>query len=123
MTLRSLFCLPLALVLIGCPSATSTTPPTALAPGYSSPADQTLGQSLAALNGFVNQEKINYAALSPALAAAEKPYLNTLIDATTVANAAYLAFHQGTQTLAQAQASFITAQTAQSNLAAQKGIR
>lgn len=104
--------------LVGC--ATATAPPVPLAPGYSSPADQTLGQSLAAVNGFVNQEKINYAAKPPATQAAEKAYLNSLIDATNIANVAYVAFHAGTQTLAQAQAALTTAQNSQAVLAAQK---
>src|SRR5271170_1228158 len=92
--------------LTGCKPATSTTPPAALAPGYSSTDDQTLGQSLAALVGFITQEKANYAALNPTQQATEKPYLNSLIDATDIANAAYSAFHAGTGTLAQAQVAY-----------------
>ena len=89
-----------------------------VAPSQASAADQTLGQSLAAIDAFVTQEKANYAQLTPALQAAEKPYLNNLIAAVNAANQVYLAFHAGTATLAQAQVSFATAQSAQTALAA-----
>ena len=118
MKLRTLALSLLLLPLLGCPAANSPTPP--LAPGYSSPADQTLGQSLAALNAFVMQEKINYAQLTVAQQAPEKAVLNALIDATNIANQAYTNFHAGTGTLATAQANLQTAQTAQANLATKK---
>jgi hypothetical protein len=109
----------LALPLIfGCATVKAPTPP--LAPGYTSPADQTLGQSLAAVNGFVHQEILNYDAKPAAQQASEKTYLNSLIDATSLANTAYVAFHGGSGTLAQAQAALTTAQNAQTALAAQK---
>lgn len=113
----SLFLLP----LFGCGAVSA--PPAPPAPGYSSPADQTLGQSLAALNAFVGQEKINYAALTVAQQTPEKPFLNALIDATNVANAAYTAFHENTGTLATAQADLSTALTAQGKLTANKGVK
>lgn len=97
--------------------------PAPLAPGYSSPADQTLGQALAAVTAFRDQEKINYAGLSATKQAAEKPYLNSLIDATNVANTTYVAFHSGTATLAQAQSALTAAQNAQTALAANKGVK
>lgn len=109
--------------ILGCPSATTTTPTAALAPGYSSQVDQTLGQTLGALSAFVTNEKRNYNELSVERQAPEKPYLNTLIEAVNVANATYLAFHQGTTTLAQAQTELLKAETAQSALVAQKGIK
>ena len=115
--------------MTGCPAASSTTPPAAIAPGYSSQADQTLGQSLAALcspiGSFVAQEKINYAALTPAAQATEKPYLNSMIAVCNVANATYSAFHATppTATLAQAQTAFATAQSAQTALEANKGVK
>lgn len=123
---RFLF-LPLFLLLcfvpFGCAPATSTTPPAALAPGYLNSADQTLGESLAAVNAFVNQEKINYVAAALAQQATEKPYLNGLITATNLANASYQAYHAGTQTIAQAQAALASAQTAQANLSAANGVK
>lgn len=117
--LGSLVCPPFSIV--ACAKATSPTPP--LAPGYLNPADQTLGQSLAAVNAFVTQEKANYAQLTPAQQATEKPYLNTLIDATAAADMAYTAYHQGSQTLAQAQTAYNQAQTAQNALTANKGVK
>jgi hypothetical protein len=121
MKLRTLTLSLLLLPLIGCGAVSA--PPAPPAPGYTSPADQTLGQSLAALNAFVSQEKINYAQLTVAQQAPEKPFLNALIDATNVANAAYLAFHSGTGTLATAQANLSSALTAQANLTANKGVK
>lgn len=107
--------------LAGCKSATApATPP---APGYSSSDDQTLGQSLAALNAFVNQEKTNYATLTVTQQATEKPILNSLIDATTIANAAYVAFHQGSGTLASAQTAYASAQAKETALTAAKGVQ
>lgn len=117
--LASLILLPSS--IIACRTATSPTPP--LAPGYLNSADQTLGQSLAAVNAFVTQEKANYAQLTPAQQATEKPYLNTLIDATAAADMAYTAYHQGSQTLAQAQTAYNQAQTAQNALSANKGVK
>jgi hypothetical protein len=109
---------------VGCAkTASTTTPPAALAPGYSSQADETLGKSLAAVNAFVTQEKVNYAALPAAQQATEKPYLNKLIDATDLANTAYVAFHANTQTLAQAQSAYNAAQTAQTTLQAAVGVQ
>jgi hypothetical protein len=102
------------LVPIGCQPASAPAPP--LAPGYSSPADQTLGQSLAAIVAFTNQEKANFAALPIAKQDAERPYLNALIVAVNTADQVYLAFHAGTQSLAQAQAALSKAQTAQTQL-------
>jgi hypothetical protein len=112
-------CLILLLPLAGCP--TSPTPP--LAPGYSNSADQQLGQDLAAVVGFTDQEKINYATLPATQQAAEKSYLNTLINSVNAANAAYNAFHQGTQTLIQAQQALATAQNAQAAVQQVKGVK
>jgi hypothetical protein len=112
-----------ASLLMGCGAVSTTTPPAALGPGYNSPADQTLGQSLAAINGFVTQETKNYALLSPALQTAEKPYLNAFITAVDLANSAYTAYHAGTQTLAQAQAAYNAAQTAQTNFTTNIGVK
>lgn len=130
---RFALCLILILPLAGCPSATSTTPPPAVAPGYSSQPDQVLGQSLASLNSFTNSEKSNYqcdsaaqtaqTCLTAAQQAAEKSYLNGLIQAVDLANQAYMAFHSGTQTLAQAQTAYSNAQTQQAALQTAKGVK
>jgi hypothetical protein len=119
-----LILLPLLLLpLSGCVTATSTTPAAALAPGYLNSADQTLGESLAAVNAFVNQEKINYTAQTSAQQATEKPYLNGLITATNLANASYQAYHAGSQTLAQAQTALASAQQAQATLTTTQGVK
>lgn len=110
-------------LMFGCVKTTSTTTPIALAPGYSSQADQTIGQALAAVTAFRDQEKINYAGLSPSQQAVERPYLNSLIDASNLANTTYIAFHSGTATLAQAQSALTAAQNAQTALAASKGVK
>lgn len=131
--LSAFLAMPLAAAMLvaaaGC-NASANTPPTALAPGYSSVADQQLGQSLAAANALVLTEKDNYqcapaaatrqTCLTAAQQAAEKSTLNTFIDAVTVANAAYSAFHAGSGTLATAQTAMSSATTAQSNLTASK---
>lgn len=101
----------------------TTTNPATLAPGYLNTTDQTLGEALASLNGFVNQEKTNYASLSATQQATEKNYLNNLIAAVNEANAAYQAYHAGTQTQAQAQTAVTTAQTAQQALVSAKGVQ
>jgi len=111
----------LAFCILGCKS--STAPAVPPAPGYLNSADQTLGESLAAVNAFANQEKINYAAEPATQKSIEKPYLNGLITATNLANAAYQAYHAGTQTLAEAQQALASAQSAQANLSAANGVK
>lgn len=120
---KSLLAFALSLSLLGCGAVKTVTVPATLAPGYSSSDDQVLGQSLAAVTGFRDQEVKNYATLSPALQAKEKGYLNTLIDAVNVANTAYLAYHSGLQTLAQAQSAFTAAQNAQTSFTTNAGVK
>lgn len=109
--------------LPGCKTATSNTATQALAPGYLNPADQTMGEALAALNGFAAQEKQNYASESAAIQAAEKTPLNDFILAVNLANASYTAYHAGTQTQAQATTAINAAQTAQTTLVAAQGVK
>ncbi len=111
------------LALPGCKTAASTTAPQTLAPGYLNPADQTMGETLAALNGFAQQEKANYAGATPAIQAAEKTPLNSFILAVNLADAAYTAYHAGTQTQAQATAAIQAAQAAQTTLVATQGVK
>jgi hypothetical protein len=108
--------------LPGCKTASSKTPLQALAPGYLNPVDQNLGEALAALNGFATQEKINYAAETPALQATEKTPLNAFITSVDLANAAYTAYHAGKQTQTQAVTAINAAQTAQTTLVAAQGV-
>lgn len=110
-------------LMFGCMKANSTTTPAALAPGYTSSADQTLGQSLAAVTAFRDAEKLRYAKMTPAQQATEKPYLNSLIEATNLANVTYVAFHSGTSTLAQAQSALAAAQNAQAGLLSSQGVK
>lgn len=109
--------------MAGCGAVHTTTPPAVLAPGYANAADQTLGESLLAVKSFAAQETINYNQMPADKQARETKYLNTLISAVNVADGAYLAFHAGTQTLAQAQTALQTAQGAQSSLVAAKGVK
>lgn len=116
--------LPLALVpLTGCPATSAT--PVPLAPGYLSAADQAIGEGLAAVNAFVNQEKLNYAQLSTVAQATEKAPLNALVLATNLANSAYLAYHAAptTANLTAAQNQLTSAQSAQAALAQAKGVQ
>ncbi len=110
-------------VMMGCHAASTTVPATAVAPGYLSPADQTLGESLAAVDAFVNQEKVNYQSLTAAQQAKEKAPLNALIAAVNVANTAYTMYHAGQETLAEAQGALTKAQGAQAALVAAKGVK
>lgn len=96
---------------------------TAPAPGYITSTDQSVGQDLAAVTAFRDQEKINYAGKSASAQATEKPYLNTLIDAVNVANTAYIAYHSGSGTLAQVQSAVTSAQSAQATLLSSQGVK
>lgn len=120
---RYLAALTVAACLTGCGAVKTVALPATLAPGYSNSADQELGQSLAGVTGFRDQEVKNYATLAPALQAKEKTYLNTLIDAVNVANTAYVAYHAGFQTLAQAQDAYNKAQVAQSSFTTNVGVK
>lgn len=108
-------------VLTGC-GAKATVSPTASAPRYTSQADQQIGEALAAVNAFVNQEKVNYQAMTPVQQDKEKAALNKLIASVNAANSAYTGYHAGTGTLDQAQSALTSAQNAQAALTAAKGI-
>jgi hypothetical protein len=110
---RILLCLSLCLPLTGCPSTTSTTPPAALAPGYSSQFDQTAGQTLAAARALVTKAIADYPTLTAAQQATEKPILNAFVSAVNAADTVYLAFHNGTATQAQVQTQLDEVTTAQ----------
>lgn len=108
-----IICMALTGVLLtGCTkTATTATPP--LAPGYSNSTDQQLGSTLAAADAFYNklQSDQKSGAFSPT--AAEVTSLNVLQVALATANPIYLAYHNGTATLAQAQAAVNQVSTAQ----------
>ena len=116
--MKKLLCLlPLAF-LLGCPSATTTTPPTALAPGYSSPADQQFGQALAAAHAFALQATADYGKLTPTQQAAEKDALNGFIAAVNAADTVYSDFHRGLVAASDVQAQLAKVSTAQAAYAA-----
>ena len=107
-------CLPLA----GCPTASTTTPPAALAPGYTSQFDEKAGQALAAAHAMVSKAVADYLSLSVAQQAADKPILNSFVVAVNTADAVYLAFHNNQATQAQVQAQLKSVSTAQANYTA-----
>lgn len=106
---------------VGCKPATSTTPATAVAPGYTSPADQTMGEILAAAHGFYARIQADIAAGTYTPAPAEKTTLNNFASALNSAQIAYLAFHNGVGSQAAAQAAVNQVQTQQTALQAQIG--
>ena len=111
---RIILSLALAMPMMGCThSATTTTVP--LAPGYSSATDQQLGSTLAAADAFYNKLQSDQQAGAFKPTAAEVTALNALQVALATANPVYLAYHNGTGTLAQAQAAVNNVSTAQAN--------
>lgn len=119
--------------ILGCPAATSTTPPAALAPGYMNAADQQMGQILSGARTFYNTIQCETRALnwsqtsqqcvadstitSPmTLSPVEKTAFNDFGAALNAANTVYLAYHNGTATQAAAQAAVNTVQQKQSAL-------
>ena len=104
----------LALFLIagvGCNPATAPTP--TLAPGFSTSTDQQLGSTLAAADQFYNRLQTDQKAGTFKPTAAEVTALNGLQAALAEANPVYLAYHNGTGTLAAAQAAVNKVSTAQ----------
>ena len=114
MALLSVF---LALPLIfGCATAKAPTPPTA--PGFSTTDggwDQQLGSTLAGADQFYNKLQADQKAGTFKPTAAEVTALNALQTALVAANPVYLAYHNGTGTLAAAQAAVGQVSTAQTN--------
>lgn len=102
-----------AYLMTGCTTASSTTPPTALAPGYNNITDQTVGQTLAAMHALVQKATQDYANLTPAQQASEKTVLNNFVTAVNTADSLYIAYHAGSGTLLSAQNAITDAQTAQ----------
>ncbi len=121
-----LIALGISLSLTGCTPTTAPTqpsPPTIVAPGYGSPADQTLGQSLAALRSFAASAKADYSNLTPSQQAEEKLPLNSLIMAVDAADQTYVAYHHGLTTIDQAQRSLAAAEAEQAAFTAKVGVR
>jgi hypothetical protein len=107
----------LGVSLSGCtPKSTSTTPPAALAPGFSSQADQTMDQVLVGGKQFYTDIQAKVVAGTYVPAASEKAALNTFASALNTAQVVYIAFHAGTATQAQAQAAVDTVTAQQTAL-------
>lgn len=129
--LFSLILLPLlVLPLAGCPTASTTTPPAALAPGYTSQLDQQLGQAMAALRAGDYAAVSGFLSLTQPQQAAEKSALNNFTTAVNAADTLYLAFHAGVTvanpnppSAAQVQAAITAATSAQTNFNATLGVK
>lgn len=104
----------------GCKTATTTQP---LAPGYTSQADQTIGQSLAAARGYYVQVQADVASGKYKPSATETKAYNSFAASLNVAEVAYLAFHNGTGTLAAAQTATNQVATQQTALQATVGVK
>lgn len=111
-----LLSLALCLPIIGCGAVQSTTPPAALAPGFSSQADQVMDQVLVGAKKFYTDIQAQIVAGTYTPAATEKASLNTFASALNTAQVVYIAFHAGTATQAQAQAAVDTVTTQQTSL-------
>ncbi len=98
----TILALALPLMMAGCKSSTTPTPP--LAPGYTNSVDQSLGESLAAARAFYNRLQTDYTSGTFKPSNGEKAALNDLALAINAAEPVYLAFHNGTGTQAAAQA-------------------
>lgn len=114
----------LALPLIfGCAAATSTTPPTALAPRYTSAADQAAGQTLAAAHALVSKAVTDYTSLTPAQQATVKGPLNAFVTAVNTADSIYIAFHAGTATITQVNAAVTQVTSTQTAYTTASGVQ
>lgn len=107
------------LVPSGCKKAGTTTPPQAVAPGYNGPSDQTLGTTLKGIHDFYTGLMKRIAADNRVLSPAENTALTSLAYALNIADTTYVAYHNGTATLQQAQTAVSNASAAQSNVQSQ----
>lgn len=87
--------------LAGCKQTTSTAP---LAPGFNNATDQTIGEVLASAHAAYTRLQQDVVAGKWTPSATEKTALNSFALALNTADSTYLAYHNGTATLAQAQA-------------------
>lgn len=119
----------------GCHSASSTTPPSALAPGYSSAADQQMSQILSGARSFystiqcetkgmswnqsASQCMTDATIASPlVLSSTEKATFNDFGKSLNLAETIYIAFHNGTATQQAAQDQVNIVQSEQDELPA-----
>jgi len=96
-----LLCLPLT----GCPTASTTTPPQALAPGYLNAADQQMSEILHAAHAYYQRLYTDATATPPIYnpSPAEKAAFNQFGAYLNAADTTYKAFHAGQATQADAQ--------------------
>lgn len=92
-----------ATITTGCKAASTTTPPQALAPGYTNSADQMMGQTIVGAHAFYVTIQADIAAGRYTPSAAEKTALNGFAVALNAAQIVYIGYHAGTSTQAQAQ--------------------
>lgn len=137
MKLRTLFPTMLLLMMTamlaftGCKTVAGPPPP--LAPGYANTADQVMGETLAAANGFYHAIQCETQTMawdlkskscvpdtkvtSPmTLGPTEAQSFNAFAISLNTANAVYLSYHAGQATQAQAQAAIDTVQAQQNAL-------
>jgi|GEM_PF-1812926 len=131
----TLFLAALLILPLGCKTATSTTPPAALAPGFSNTADQTMGDVLKSARVFYltaqcETQGLNYSLTTkacvpdPAItaplvrSATEKSAFNSFSESLNAADTVYLAYHSGTATQLAAQTAVNSVQAQQSVLPA-----
>ena len=106
---------------VGCKPVTTNQTPQTLAPGYVNAADQTMGETLAAAHAFYVQIQSDVASGKYTPNPTERTTLNNFATALNSAQIAYLAFHNGLGTQAQAQAAVTQVQNQQTALQAQIG--
>ena len=115
MKLRTLLlCLPL-LMVVGCPSSTTTV---ATAPGYQNSTDQQMGEILAGAHAFYNSIQQQSGAGTMTLTATQKAAFNDFGLSLNAAQTVYLAYHANptAANLSVAQAAVNTVQTKQAAL-------
>lgn len=93
----------LLLLLSGCKTANSKLPQTALAPGYTSQADEAMGETLVGAHAFYATIQADAASGKYQPSATEKTALDEFAVALNAAEILYIAYHAGTTTQAQAQ--------------------
>lgn len=89
--------------LPGCKTATTTTAPQTLAPGYLNSADEVMGETLVGAHAFYVTIQQDVANGKYAPSAAEKTALDNFATALNAAQVLYISYHAGVATQAQAQ--------------------
>ena len=105
----------MALSLSACKTTTAANP-TTLAPGYLNVADQTMGEALSAARNFYLKFETGVTTGTYTETTAEKAAFQQFSTDLNIAEAAYLGYHAGTQTQAQAQAAVTKVTSQQSTI-------